>query len=107
MSRKTVKVAVIGSGLAGLTTAYLVAEQSKDHDVHFDIHVFEKVTQSPTMYHPMSTIMLLDLNPRNGCLFNLPPHPGRREKSRMACGRSHAVVPGWYDRPGTLSYLQC
>ncbi len=39
---RTVKVAVIGSGLAGLTAAYLLTS-SKDADVEFDVHLFEKV----------------------------------------------------------------
>ncbi|KAG9128229.1 hypothetical protein FRC07_002518 [Ceratobasidium sp. 392] len=38
-----VKVAVIGSGLAGLTAAYLLTKStSEGSDVEFDIHIFEK-----------------------------------------------------------------
>ena len=39
---KVVKVAVVGSGLAGLTAAYLLTQQQQG-DVRFDVHVFEKV----------------------------------------------------------------
>ncbi|TDL28936.1 hypothetical protein BD410DRAFT_781495 [Rickenella mellea] len=38
---RTVKVAVVGSGLAGLTAAHLVATSSTD-DVEFEVHLFEK-----------------------------------------------------------------
>ncbi|KAG9104150.1 hypothetical protein FRC06_005042 [Ceratobasidium sp. 370] len=41
--RRVVKVAVIGSGLAGLSAAYLLARsRSQGSDVEFDIHIFEK-----------------------------------------------------------------
>lgn len=43
---RVVKVAVIGSGLAGLTTASLLVSANKHpgaHGVHFDVHLFEKV----------------------------------------------------------------
>lgn len=39
----SVKVAVIGSGLAGLTAAYLLTEQTHQCDVEFELHLFEKV----------------------------------------------------------------
>jgi predicted NAD/FAD-binding protein len=38
---RTVKVAVIGSGLAGLTAAYLLSRSKSE--VVFEIHLFEKV----------------------------------------------------------------
>ena len=42
---RTVKVAVIGSGLAGLTAAYLLARASAtESEVEFEVHVFEKVS---------------------------------------------------------------
>ncbi|KEP54911.1 microfibrillar-associated protein [Rhizoctonia solani 123E] len=42
-TRRTIKVAVVGSGLAGLTSAYLLANfQPRPADVEFDVHVFEK-----------------------------------------------------------------
>ncbi|KAL1747345.1 hypothetical protein HDZ31DRAFT_32185 [Schizophyllum fasciatum] len=39
---RTVKVAIIGSGLAGLTAAHLLARTSKEGDVRFEVHLFEK-----------------------------------------------------------------
>ncbi|KAJ6501487.1 hypothetical protein C8R47DRAFT_228701 [Mycena vitilis] len=42
---RTVKVAVIGSGLAGLTAAHLLSSSHPDeHDVEFEVHLFEKTT---------------------------------------------------------------
>jgi protoporphyrinogen oxidase len=42
--RRVIKVAVIGSGLAGLTAAYLLAKaRPKAPGVEFEIHIFEKV----------------------------------------------------------------
>jgi protoporphyrinogen oxidase len=40
---RTVKVAVIGSGLAGLTASYLLTKQTQQSDVEFELHLFEKV----------------------------------------------------------------
>ncbi|KAJ1311599.1 hypothetical protein OPQ81_010076 [Rhizoctonia solani] len=41
--KRTIKVAVIGSGLAGLTSAHLLAKfQPRPADAEFDIHIFEK-----------------------------------------------------------------
>lgn len=40
---RTVKVAVIGSGLAGLTSAWLLTRPLKDRNVEFEVHLFEKV----------------------------------------------------------------
>lgn len=36
-------MAVVGSGLAGLTAAYRLAKTPKVDDVVFEVHVFEKV----------------------------------------------------------------
>ncbi|KAK0208047.1 splicing factor, Prp19-binding domain-containing protein [Desarmillaria ectypa] len=47
---RTVKVAIIGSGLAGLTAAYLLTEHPQDEDVYFDVHLFEKACTS-TAWH--------------------------------------------------------
>lgn len=38
----TVKVAVIGSGLAGLTAAYLLTKGQTEGDKKFEVHLFEK-----------------------------------------------------------------
>ena len=41
---RTVKVAIIGSGLAGLTAAHLLARPAENEgDVHFEVHIIEKV----------------------------------------------------------------
>lgn len=40
---RTVKVAVVGSGLAGLTAAYRLARTPCVDGVEFEVHVFEKV----------------------------------------------------------------
>ncbi|KAL1673289.1 hypothetical protein EV122DRAFT_294270 [Schizophyllum commune] len=40
---RTVKVAIIGSGLAGLTAAHLLARPADNEgDVHFEVHIIEK-----------------------------------------------------------------
>ncbi|KAF7306446.1 hypothetical protein MIND_00435800 [Mycena indigotica] len=43
---RTVKVAVVGSGLAGLTAGYLLTSSHPQDDVEFDVHIFEK---TPTL----------------------------------------------------------
>ena len=43
---ETVKVAVVGSGLAGLTAAYRLAKTPRVGDVEFEVHIFEKVRQT-------------------------------------------------------------
>jgi predicted NAD/FAD-dependent oxidoreductase len=42
---RTVKLAVVGTGLAGLMAAHLLKRPLKgaDADVEFEVHVFEKV----------------------------------------------------------------
>ena len=46
MTDKRQRVAVIGTGLAGLATAYLLSETPEDGSNDFEVHVFEK---SPTI----------------------------------------------------------
>ncbi|KDQ30290.1 hypothetical protein PLEOSDRAFT_1111236 [Pleurotus ostreatus PC15] len=41
--KKTVKVAVVGSGLAGLTAAYLLSHTDREENVEFEVHLFEKM----------------------------------------------------------------
>ncbi|KAJ3843510.1 splicing factor, Prp19-binding domain-containing protein [Lentinula raphanica] len=62
---RIVKVAVIGSGLAGLTAAYLLSGSSSS-EVEFEVHVFEK---SSTLGMDSSSITL--------------PNPGREQKWRI------------------------
>lgn len=40
---RSVKVAIVGSGLAGLTAAYLLSHTHSAGDVEFEVHLFEKV----------------------------------------------------------------
>lgn len=45
---RTIKVAVVGSGLAGLTSAWLLTRSMKKKDVEFEVHIFEKVQKAIT-----------------------------------------------------------
>ncbi|KAF5361596.1 hypothetical protein D9758_007390 [Tetrapyrgos nigripes] len=67
---RTVRVAVIGSGLAGLTAAYLLSNSSNEN-VLFDVHLFEKarLTQASTIGMDCSSISL--------------PNPGNKEEWRV------------------------
>lgn len=40
---RVIKVAVVGTGLAGLTAAHLLTKECAGDDVKFEIHLFEKV----------------------------------------------------------------
>ncbi|TFK57666.1 FAD/NAD(P)-binding domain-containing protein [Heliocybe sulcata] len=42
MANPTVKVAVLGSGLAGLTAAYLLTKVPQNDETQYEVHVFEK-----------------------------------------------------------------
>lgn len=43
-TKRTVKVAIIGSGLAGITAAFLLLSANHESsDVEFEVHIFEKV----------------------------------------------------------------
>lgn len=50
------KVAVIGSGLAGLTAAYRIARAEKLGDVAFEVHLFEKVCSVQSPCFPLHSI---------------------------------------------------
>ena len=60
-----VKVAVVGSGLAGLTAAYLLstvhqrADVRHGRSVEYEVHVFEKVCVHPTLSRQSLLILLL------------------------------------------------
>ena len=41
---RTVKVAIVGSGLAGLTAAHLLGHCPPKNDIEFEVHLFEKVS---------------------------------------------------------------
>ncbi|KAJ3997896.1 splicing factor, Prp19-binding domain-containing protein [Lentinula boryana] len=66
--RRIVKVAVVGTGLAGLTAAYLLSGSSSS-EVEFDVHVFEKAPDSSTLGMDSSSIIL--------------PVPGKDQKWRI------------------------
>ncbi|KDR85242.1 hypothetical protein GALMADRAFT_340113 [Galerina marginata CBS 339.88] len=42
---RTVKVAIVGTGLAGLTAAHLLTKPSSDEEVKFELHLFEKAPE--------------------------------------------------------------
>ncbi|TCD69948.1 hypothetical protein EIP91_005537 [Steccherinum ochraceum] len=51
---RTVKVAVVGSGLAGLTAAYRLAKAERMGEVEFEVHLFEKASSVGMDSHSVS-----------------------------------------------------
>lgn len=49
-----VKVAVVGSGLAGLTAAYLLSKELKGHAARYEVHIFEKASSLGMDAHSVS-----------------------------------------------------
>ena len=81
-ARRTVKVAVIGSGLAGLTAAYRLARTPFLENVEFEVHLFEKVR----ILVPRAFWWL-----RRCPLFLMPPTPTSRQCLPFAA----VVAPTW------------
>ncbi|KAJ3802562.1 hypothetical protein GGU11DRAFT_549248 [Lentinula aff. detonsa] len=75
---RVVKVAVVGTGLAGLTAAYLLSGSSSS-EVEFEVHVFEK---SSTLGMDSSSITL--------------PVPGKDQKWRIDVPM-RSFQPGYYN----------
>ncbi|KAF8912905.1 hypothetical protein CPB84DRAFT_1759840 [Gymnopilus junonius] len=66
---RTVKVAVIGAGLAGLTAARLLKQQCEGNKVKFEVHLFEK---SPTIGMDSSSISLGNANLKQDWRIDVP-----------------------------------
>lgn len=97
MSQRTIRVAVVGSGLAGLTAAYLLSRTEFEGPVKVEVHIFEKVRGSwkslfiRSSSHPGSL---------SGHGLVISDFQNSRGEGRMARRRPHAVIPGRY-----VSYL--
>lgn len=48
-ARRPLKVAIIGTGLAGLTAAHLLEKEASQRGVELDVHLFEKVSLNPSL----------------------------------------------------------
>ena len=44
-NKNKIKIAVIGSGLAGLSAAYFLEQGQNDKEKEFEVHLFEKNSQ--------------------------------------------------------------
>ncbi|KAG5651815.1 hypothetical protein H0H81_007287 [Sphagnurus paluster] len=109
MARK-VKVAVVGSGLAGLTAAYLLSQrntntdtdtppENAEGDVEFEVHLFEKVRgEGADVLQGANEGMCLSYvgaDARHGLLVRVPAGQGAAQQ-RVAGRRAHAVLPRRY-----------
>ena len=89
MAKRTVKIAVVGSGLAGLTAAYRLAKTPELEDVEFEVHVFEKVSHHLNL---VSVECLASHSPVFGALSSLvrailgrTETPSRGHRQWLAC----------------------
>lgn len=72
-SGRTVKVAVIGTGLAGLTAAYLLAKACEGDQVNFEVHLFEKARDLTLQsFHQDLAMTHIGTYCRYGLCFNIP-----------------------------------
>jgi flavin-dependent dehydrogenase len=97
MARK-VKVAVIGSGLAGLTAAYALTKHSvvEEDGVEFEVHLFEKVNAvSALAVNPSSMATHTGVSTWHGLSVNIRTST-RRYIKLMEDRCAYAVIPGWY-----------
>lgn len=78
---RVVKVAIIGSGLAGLTAAFLLS-QSSSEEVEFDVHVFEKVRPSSLFQHSVSRCTQSSTLGMDSASMTLPV-PGQEKEWRV------------------------
>jgi 2-polyprenyl-6-methoxyphenol hydroxylase-like FAD-dependent oxidoreductase len=90
---RTVKVAVIGTGLAGLTAAYLLA-QSSDAEVDFEVHVFDKVRIVTSSSHIIALTRFSVVVLGHGLVLHLAPHS--RHKEGLENRRTYAFVSRRY-----------